>query len=60
MEPMDRYRFADLIGHEQLMERITRLENEMSRELGEAVTLIAYSRKEAGPSKDSCRAGLND
>lgn len=60
MGPMDHYRFADLAGHGHWMKQITRLEEEMSRELGEEVTLIAYSRRKTGPSQNSCRAGLDD
>lgn len=46
------YQFADLQQHSELIEEISRLESRMMSELGQDVTLIAYSKGEKAYSDD--------
>lgn len=46
MKSLEQYKFADLMAHDKLIRSITQLENQMKNELGEDITLIAYTPKQ--------------
>jgi hypothetical protein len=68
VQNFDEYKPADLSMHQQLIERITRLEDEMREKLGRDVALVAYSHTpgadgaatNAGEGDLGCRVGLDD
>lgn len=45
MAAVDQYEFADLTDHQSLITLIKALESRMKEELGEEITLIAYTPK---------------
>jgi hypothetical protein len=58
MSSRNEYEFADLHSEPGLVEEIVQLENRLSRQLGQNVTLIAYTRTDG--NDDSCRAKPNE
>lgn len=60
MTDRSEYRFADLNAQDRLLDKITHLESEIARELGEPVTLIAYTPRRADSEETGCRSGLAD
>lgn len=60
MEIPDRYRFADLTDREPLVREIAALEARLSEELGERVTLVAYTEQNRAFADGGCRAGPED
>ncbi len=53
------YTFAELNIKQESIDQIKQLERHLSVEMGQEITLIAYT-KESDTTGSSCRAGLND
>jgi len=58
MSSHSEYEFADLHSKPELVEEIMQLENRLSRQLGQNVTLIAYTK--TVENDESCRAKPNE
>lgn len=60
MTAFQNYEFADLNDRPGLLRSVQQLEEAMKRELGQEVTIIAYTSPHSASHETECRAGLTE